>query len=93
MTQELGRTHEAQYLLNRSLNYVHLFSPSVGFFRARKSDGSWFVPDANFKPNTWGCGFTEGNAWHDSTLVPHDGQALANLYPGKSALANKLDAL
>ncbi|MDC0712580.1 GH92 family glycosyl hydrolase [Stigmatella sp. ncwal1] len=93
MAQALGRTHEAQYLLNRSLNYVHLFSPSVGFFRARKADGTWFVPDANFKPNTWGCGFTEGNAWHYSTLVPHDGQGLANLYSGKSALANKLDAL
>ncbi|MBM7116892.1 GH92 family glycosyl hydrolase [Archangium primigenium] len=93
MAQALGKTEEAQYFFNRSLNYVNLFSPSVGFFRGKNSNGTWRTSDADFKPHRWGCEYTEGNAWHYSTLVPQDGQGLANLYSGRAGLANKLDAM
>ncbi|WNG30111.1 alpha-1,2-mannosidase [Cystobacter fuscus] len=93
LAQALGKTEDAQYFLNRSLNYVNLFSPSVGFFRGKNTNGTWRTSDADFKANRWGCEYTEGNAWHYSVLAPQDGQGLANLYSGRSGLANKLDAL
>lgn len=48
---------------------------------------------ANPNPNSWGFGYTEGNAWHYSLSVPHDGVGLANLYGGRAALEAKLDSL
>ncbi|WP_238536488.1 GH92 family glycosyl hydrolase [Stigmatella aurantiaca] len=93
LAQALGKTEDAQYYLNRSLNYVNLFSPSVGFFRGKNANGTWRTSDADFKANRWGCEYTEGNAWHYSVLAPQDGLGLANLYSGKSGLANKIDAL
>ncbi|PTL85499.1 alpha-1,2-mannosidase [Vitiosangium sp. GDMCC 1.1324] len=93
LAQALGKTDDAPYFLNRSLNYVNIFSSSVGFFRGKNANGTWRTSDADFKANRWGCEYTEGNAWHYSVLAPQDGQGLANLYFGKSGLANKLDAL
>ena len=93
LAQALGKTDDAQYFFNRSLNYVNLYSSSVGFFRGKNSNGTWRTADADFKANRWGCEYTEGNAWHYSMLAPQDGQGLANLYFGRSGLANKLDAL
>jgi predicted alpha-1,2-mannosidase len=93
LAQALGKTEDAQYYQNRSLNYVNLFSPSVGFFRGKNANGTWRTSDADFKANRWGCEYTEGNAWHYAVLAPQDGQGLANLYSGRSGLANKLDAL
>lgn len=48
---------------------------------------------ANPNPNTWGFGYTEGNAWHYALTVPHDATGLANLYGGRAALGTKLDAM
>lgn len=93
LAQALGKTDDAQYFFNRSLNYVNLFSSSVGFFRGKNVNGSWRTADSDFKANRWGYEYTEGDAWHYCVLAPQDGQGLANLYSGRSGLANKLDAL
>ncbi|QHW31019.1 alpha-1,2-mannosidase [Paenibacillus rhizovicinus] len=87
----LGKEDDAKYFYNRALNYVHIFSPSVGFFRGKNEDGSWRTSDEEFSSIRWGSEYTEGNAWHYCVAVPHDGQGLANLYGGREGLSDKID--
>ncbi|MBE1610767.1 GH92 family glycosyl hydrolase [Actinopolymorpha pittospori] len=82
---------EQEYFLRRSLGYVHLFDPSVGFFQGRHADGSRRLPPSEFDPRVWGHDYTETNAWNMAFHVPHDGAGLAALYGGRAGLAAKLD--
>lgn len=76
---------------NRSLNYRNLFDPSVGFIRAKKTDGSWKTP---FDPlSTHGQGFIEGNSWNYSYYVPHDIPHLISLMGGDKRFISHLDSL
>jgi predicted alpha-1,2-mannosidase len=93
MGRALGHTEDAAYFTNRALDYSNLFSPSVGFFRGKQSNGSWRTTDANFHPNEWGYEFTEGDAWNYATLAPEDPQGMANLYGGRAALSSKIDSV
>ncbi|MFC4043224.1 GH92 family glycosyl hydrolase [Dactylosporangium siamense] len=93
MGQALGYTEDAAYFRNQALDYTNLFSQSVGFFRGKQSNGSWRTTDANFKPNEWGCEFTEGAPWHYATAAPQDPNGMANLYGGKTQLSAKIDAV
>ncbi len=93
MAQALGHADDAAYFRNRALDYVNLFSPSVGFYRGRQSNGAWRTSDADFRPNLWGCEFVEGAPWHYSTPAPQDPQGMANLYGGRAQLSAKLDAM
>ncbi|CAM3399326.1 GH92 family glycosyl hydrolase [Isoptericola cucumis] len=87
--QEYADNHE--YYLNRAQNYVHLFDPATGFFRAKDADGGWHQPAAEFDPEVWGHEFTETNGWNFAFHAVQDGQGLANLYGGRDGLADKLD--
>ncbi|WP_328475184.1 GH92 family glycosyl hydrolase [Actinoplanes sp. NBC_00393] len=89
----LGNSEDAAYFRNRSLDYANLYSPTVGFFRGRQSNGNWRTSDADFKPHLWGCEFTEGAPWHYATPAPHDPQGMANLYGGRAQLAAKIDSV
>jgi predicted alpha-1,2-mannosidase len=89
----LGHNEDADYFQNRALDYVNLYSPSVGFFRGKQTSGAWRTTDANFKPNEWGCEFTEGAPWHYATPAPQDPQGMANLYGGRAQLSSKIDAV
>ena len=82
----------AEYFRDRSLGYVHLFDPSVRFFQGRHPDGTWRLPANAYDPAVWGYDYTETNGWNMAFDAPHDGQGLANLYGGRDALADKLDA-
>jgi predicted alpha-1,2-mannosidase len=93
LAQALGHEEDAAYFRNRALDYVNLFSPSVGFYRGRQSNGAWRTSDAEFHPSLWGCEFVEGAPWHYSTPAPQDPQGMANLYGGRAQLAAKLDAM
>ncbi|MEV6928138.1 GH92 family glycosyl hydrolase [Dactylosporangium sp. NPDC051485] len=93
MGQALGYTEDAAYFRNQALDYTNLFSASVGFFRGRQSSGAWRTSDADFKPNLWGCEFTEGAPWHYATAAPQDPQGMANLYGGRAQLSAKIDAV
>lgn len=96
MAKELGKTDDAAYFANQAINYAKLFDAtstgtwSGGWFR-RKNEAGNFVSDAS-TPQTWGYGYTEGNAWSYAFLAPQDGQGLANLYGGRDKLKTKLDA-
>ena len=86
----LGREKEAEILRPRTFNYRNVFDPSVGFMRARLSDGTWEAP---FREFSWGGGFVEGGTWQHTLNVPHDPQGLAALFGGPGQLCQKLDAM
>ena len=88
---------EYLYFTARATNYVHLFNESMGgWFRAKKSDGTWLQTDEQFDPTAQGYGYCEDNAYNYA-FPPYDGQGLANLYgmardrDGQTALGDKLD--
>ena len=87
--QEYADNYE--YYLNRAQDYVHLFDPATGFFRAKDADGTWHQPAAEFDPRVWGNEFTETDGWNFAFHAVQDGQGLANLYGGRAGLADKLD--
>jgi len=89
----LGYNEDADYFQNRALDYANLYSPSVGFFRGKQKSGAWRTTDAAFKPNEWGCDFTEGAPWHYATPAPQDPQGMANLYGGRAQLSSKIDSV
>ncbi|RKS72642.1 putative alpha-1,2-mannosidase [Motilibacter peucedani] len=80
-----------QYFLNRSLDYVNLFNPAVGFFEGRTAAGDWRQSTADFDPRVWGNEFTESDGWNFAFHAVQDGQGLANLLGGKDKLGDKLD--
>ncbi|MFE1773109.1 GH92 family glycosyl hydrolase [Streptomyces sp. NPDC059008] len=83
---------ESAYFLQRARNYVKLFDDKVGFFQGRDAQGDWRLPPDRFDPRVWGHDYTETNAWTFAFTAPQDTRGLANLYGGRSALAEKLDA-
>ncbi|MCO4317248.1 GH92 family glycosyl hydrolase [Phyllobacterium sp. 21LDTY02-6] len=102
MAQALNKPDDAIYFNNRARHYANLFSmePSGtwagGWFRQKQADGKWNIKSGRWgeevTPQTWGYGYTEGNAWSYAFLAPQDGQGLANLYGGRDKLKDKLDA-
>ncbi|WP_433216903.1 GH92 family glycosyl hydrolase [Dactylosporangium sp. CS-047395] len=91
LASALGKTEDAAYFRNRALDYVNLYSPTVGMFRGRQSNGNWRTSDADFKPNLWGCEFTEGAPWHYAMGAPQDPQGMAGLYGSRAAMSAKID--
>ncbi|MEU6611849.1 GH92 family glycosyl hydrolase [Streptomyces shenzhenensis] len=82
---------ESQYFLNRAQDYVHLFDSQAGFFQGRDAKGNWRVDSAKYDPRVWGYDYTETNGWGYAFTAPQDSRGLANLYGGRSGLADKLD--
>ncbi len=85
----LNKPAEANAYFKRSGNYANIYDPSVGWMRARDSDG---------KPIPWqgetafGQGCTESNPLQQSWFVPHDVDGLIKLM-GEEAFTQKLEAL
>ncbi|MGH4032295.1 GH92 family glycosyl hydrolase [Actinomycetota bacterium Odt1-20B] len=90
-TGEKHYKEEAAYFLNRARDYVNLFDPKAGFFQGKDGKGVWRVPSEKFDPRVWGYDYTETNAWGYAFTAPQDSRGLANLYGGRSGLADKLD--
>lgn len=89
--QSLNEPVVAQTYFERSGYWKHLFDPSVGFIRAKKSDGTWKSP---FDPlSTHGQGFIEGNSWNYSFHVPQDVPGLIAKMGGDKRFVQHLDSL
>lgn len=91
-TGEQRYKEESEYFLNRAQDYVNLFDAKAGFFQGRDAKGDWRVPSASYDPRVWGYDYTETNGWGYAFTAPQDSRGLANLYGGRSGLAEKLDA-
>ena len=72
---DLHKTKDATMLRDRALSYRNVFDSESGFFRPRRSDGTW-APD--FNPEQDGHGFVEGTAWHYASFAPADMAWLVN---------------
>ncbi|MER7562346.1 GH92 family glycosyl hydrolase [Streptomyces sp. NPDC097941] len=90
-TGEKRYREESEYFLNRARDYVNLFDTKAGFFQGRDADGNWRVPSSSYDPRVWGYDYTETNGWGYAFTAPQDSRGLANLYGGRSGLAEKLD--
>ncbi|OIJ65780.1 alpha-mannosidase [Streptomyces mangrovisoli] len=90
-TGEQHYKEESDYFLNRAQDYVRLFDKQAGFFQGRDAKGDWRVDSASYDPRVWGYDYTETDGWGYAFSVPQDSRGLADLYGGRSALADKLD--
>ncbi|WP_338483675.1 GH92 family glycosyl hydrolase [Streptomyces sp. SCSIO 75703] len=90
-TGEERYREESAYFLNRARDYVHLFDEKAGFFQGRDAAGRRRVDSDRYDPRVWGYDYTETNGWGYAFTAPQDSRGLANLYGGRSGLADKLD--
>ena len=87
-TRAVGR--EIPPLESSIRSYENLYDASVGFMRAKNSDGSWQGPWDEFH---WGSPYVEGGPWQASWAVQHDAAGLIRLMGGEEAFAAKLDRM
>lgn len=85
----LDRPEAAGYQ-ERAAAYRKVFDPSVGWFRARKADGTW-EPWPAKGPTEW-VWCVESNPLQQGWFVPHDPDGLATLLGGKAKAAERLEA-
>jgi predicted alpha-1,2-mannosidase len=94
VARKLGFTEDAYQFDQRAKAYEKLFDAKTGFFRAKKSDGSWVEPfDPYYSEHGFEGMYIEGTAWQHTFFVPHAVNAYAQLLGGKAALEEKLDSL
>lgn len=91
LAKKLNRMDIYDEFNKRSSNYINVFDKSIGFTRPRLSDGT-FKSDFDVL-STHGQGFIEGNSWNYSLYVPHNPEALVDLYGGKKKFGIYLDSL
>jgi predicted alpha-1,2-mannosidase len=70
--------------------YKNSFDTSIGFMRPRYMDGHWMTP---FNPENrhHEDGFTEGNTWNYTFMVPHDIPGLMKLMGGPRRFIARLE--
>jgi predicted alpha-1,2-mannosidase len=91
MAKKLGRMDLYNEFMKRSQNYKNVYDPSVGFMRAKESDGTW---RKKFDPlTTINQGFIEGNSWNYTLFAPQDPKGLIKLMGGETRFVRYLDSL
>lgn len=90
LAKALGETDTAEAFAQSSHNWRNVFDTTTGFVRGRQKNGDWVEP---FSPDEWGGPFTEGNSWHWTWSVFHDIPGLIDAMGGRTAFAEKLDAV
>jgi predicted alpha-1,2-mannosidase len=94
----LGKTEDSQRYLQRSKNWMNVWSDETRSARPRFDDGRWLAPfaSAHFYPDKdfsyWDAPFYEGSGYIYGTYVPHDAQGLINRLGGDESFTAWLDA-
>lgn len=78
----LNRKETEQAYLAKSQAYRKIFDPEKGWFRPRKSDGSWEEWPENARTKEW-YGTIESNPYQQGWFVPHDIPGMIELMGGK----------
>ncbi len=91
LAKSLGRDTIYETYSKRAGNWRNVFDPEIGFARPRMADGQ-FKKEFD-ELDTHGQGFIEGNSWNYSLFVPHDPEALVQVYGGAKQFASHLDSL
>lgn len=95
VAKKLGKTDDYNTFMKRSASWKQLFDKSIGFARAKNSDGKWVVPfDPYYSEHDADKAmFTEGNSWQHSWFVPQDVKGLIDAHGGDKKFISKLDSL
>lgn len=103
MALALGKEDDYKYFLERSNNYKNIIDSTVGYIRARNSDGSWIEPfdptwekdyltkGPEFRPRQNFPYITEGTPLHWTWHVMHDPQGLIQMLGGNEKFIEKLE--
>ncbi len=103
MAKALGKKDDHSYFFERSMNYKNIIDSTVGYIRARYSDGSWIEPfdpvseedyltrGSDFRPRQNYPYITEGTPMHWTWHVMHDPQGLIELLGGAEEFTAKLE--
>ena len=98
VAQALGHTADSQKYLERSKNWMNVWSDETRSARPRYADGRWLAPfaAAHFYPDKeysyWDAPFYEGSGYIYGTYVPHDAQGLIKKLGGDDSFIKWLDA-
>jgi predicted alpha-1,2-mannosidase len=95
IAKELGKTDDAAYFAEQSLNYRKLYNPETGFFHPKDKDGKFIEPfDYVF---SGGAGardyYDENNGWTYRWDVQHNIADLIELMGGPKKFTQNLDAM
>lgn len=93
VAQQMGKTEDYEYFMNRSKSYKHYFDKETQFVRGLSSEGKFRTPFNPFESVHRDNDYTEGNAWQYTWLVPHDIEGLVGLFGSKERFIEKLDSL
>ena len=96
MAENLKKTSEYNFLMNRATYYHNVFDTKSGFFRGKNANGEFRTDvDPVEVVGEWvpGSDFTEGNAYHYLFHVQHDIKGLMTIMGGNDAFVNKLDTM
>ncbi|MBA2664809.1 MAG: glycoside hydrolase family 92 protein [Bradymonadaceae bacterium] len=88
----LDYTEDEALFRQRAGYYKNLFHSDSGFFRPRHADGSFDLSRTTETVHMGGGPFTEGSAWHWRFYALHDPSGLVELFGGKAALDEALEA-
>lgn len=83
-----GETEDAAIFGKRAENWRVLYDSESGFFRGKRTDGSW---EPMSLPTVQADMYTEGNAWQYLWMIGHDPAGLADQLGGKDAALARLD--
>src|SRR5258708_18059769 len=90
VAKALGKTDDYAMFMKRSENWRNIFDPKAGFFRGKKSDGSYLEP---FSPIRWGDPYVEGAAYQHRFDAPHAMPALIAAMGGKENVVAELEKM
>ena len=90
VAKALGKTDDYAMFMKRSENWGNIFDPKTGFFRGKKSDGSFLEP---FSPIRWGDPYVEAAAYQHRFDAPHAMPALIEGMGGKEKVVAELEKM
>ncbi len=94
IARELDLKDDTAEFSKRAQYFRNIFDRSIGFVRAKDSNGNWkvdFNPD--HLPADGAREFTEGNSWHYTFFAPQDVNGLIDLLGGDARFIAKMDEL
>lgn len=90
ISEYTGDAANAKAALQRSKNYVNIWSPESQLFCPKYANGTIACPSAGNSVWSWGM-YTEGDGFHWAWFVPHDPAGLIALYPSTEAYLSALE--
>ncbi|MBF6629268.1 MAG: GH92 family glycosyl hydrolase, partial [Proteiniphilum sp.] len=90
LARGMGKEEEAKEYAHKSQAYRNIFDKDKGWFRPRKTDGSWEQWPEKARTTEWyGC--VESNPYQQGWFVPHDIEGMVELMGGREAVLADLN--